>query len=152
MKMKKTTHIHILLAILFLSIFTACAGGPGSIRSDMPASPNLVNEQNGEEEYELIIIDPGFATWFVSHARPINYYAPAYYESWNQQYVTAWNEKVGQAGFYGAANYPFENRIQYNANEDYGVELNHELFWYFRYIQSLYGARYNFPGFSVRSF
>jgi hypothetical protein len=151
--MKEIKNIPTILVVLFLGLLAACAGGPGSARSDMPTSPNLVNEQNGEEEeYELIIIDPGFATWFVTRARPINYYSPSYYETWNQQYVSAWNEKVNQAAYYGTANYPFENRIQYDANEDYGVELNHELFWYFRYIQSRYGARYNFPGFSVRNF
>lgn len=148
--MNKINSIPSLLAVLFLSLLMACAGGPTSNRSEMPASPNLVNGQNGEEEeYELIIIDPGFATWFVTNARPINYYSPSYYENWNQQYVAAWNDKVNQAASYRAANYPFENRIDYNPHENYGVELNHELYWYFRYIQSLYGARYNFPGFRV---
>ena len=148
--MHKLLYKHSLLAVLFLSLLAACASGPRSVRSDMPVSPNLVNGQNGEEEeYELIIIDPGFATWFVSHARPINYYSPSYYETWNQQYVAAWNDKVNQAAYYNTANYPFENRIYYNPNENYGVELNHELYWYFRYIQSLYGPRYNFPGFRV---
>lgn len=147
--MKEIKYIPKVLALLLLSLLAACAGGPSSIRSDIPASPNLVNGQNEEEEYELIIIDPGFATWFISNARPINYYSPSYYETWNQQYVSAWNEKVNQAPYYNTANYPFENRIEYNPSENYGVALNHELYWYFRYIQSLYGPLYNFPGFRV---
>lgn len=148
--MEYLKNIPVILALVLLSLLASCAGGHRSTRSDMPVSPNLVNGQNEEEEeYELIIIDPGFATWFVSNARPINYYSPSYYETWNQQYVSAWNDKVNQAANYNTANYPFENRIEYNPSENYGVELNHELYWYFRYVQSLYGPRYNFPGFRV---
>lgn len=148
--LKSSTHSIVLL--FALSLFTACATGSSGSRSDIPASPNLVNGQNGEEEHELIIIDPGFSTWFITHGRSVNYYAPQFYETWNQQYVAAWNARVNQQLQARDPNYPFINRIDYDPNENYGVELNHELFWYFRYIQSLYGDRYNFPGFSVRNF
>lgn len=149
--MKKSS-IYSFFFLLILSLATACATGSGGSRADRPVSPNLVNGQSEEEEYELIIIDPGFATWFITRGRPINFYSPQFYETWNQQYVAAWNARVDQQLYSRDPNYPFQNRIDYDPNEDYGVELNHELFWYFRYIQSLYGGRYNFPGFSVRNF
>lgn len=135
--------------ILLIGLLSACAAGRANI--DQPEAPNLVKNENGEEEeYELIIIDPGYQTWFMAHSKPINFYSPSYYELWNQRYVAAWNEKVNQQAYYNSANYPFENRIEYNPNIDYGADLNYELYWYFRYIQHLYGARYNFPGFTVR--
>ena len=136
--------------ILLAAAITSCAGG-GMANVDRPASPNLVSNENGdEEEYELIIIDPGYQSWKATNARPVGFYSPSYYESWNERYVAAWNDKVNQQAYYNSANYPFENKIEYNPNIDYGLELNYELFWYFRYIHNLYGARYNFPGFAAR--
>ena len=138
------------LLILCISFLAACAGG-GRPHLDKPASPNLVSQNDKEEEeYELIIIDPGFQSWFATNAQPIGFYSPFYYQNWNERYVIAWNEKVNQRLYYNHPNYPFENRIDYDPAIDYPVELNHQLYWYFRYIQALYGPLYNFPGFSLR--
>lgn len=145
-------YINILLVLCIAVAFTACAPG-GRVGIDKPAAPNLVNQEDSEEEeYELTIIDPGFNTWFMTNARPINFYPHSFYQQWNYQYVVAWNEKVNQQVYYSHPNYPFENRIDYSPHIDYGVELDYQLFWYFRYVQSLYGRVYNFPGFSVRNF
>jgi hypothetical protein len=142
-------YINFLIALCLAAAFTACAAG-GSVGVDKPAAPNLVNQENDQEEYELIIIDPGFNTWFMTNARPMGFYQHSYYQHWNRQYVAAWNEKVNQQIYYNHRNYPFENRIDYDPHVDYGVELDYQLFWYFRYVQSLYGRMYNFPGFSAR--
>lgn len=136
-------------AILLMAFISACTAG-GRANVDKPVSPNLVNMDEEEEEYELLIIDPGYQSWIITNARPINFYSPAYYKIRNQQYVASWNEKVNQQARYNSANYPFENRIDYNPNIDYGVELDYELYWYFRYIQNLYGSLYNFPGIALR--
>lgn len=145
-------YINLLLVIFVAIAFTACAtsGRPGI---DKPAASNLVNQdKHDEEEYELIIIDPGFNTWFMTHARPMGYYSHAFYRQWNYQYVVAWNEKVNQQLYYHHPNYPFENRIAYDPHINYGIALDYQLFWYFRYVQSQFGRLYNFPGFSVRNF
>ena len=113
------------------------------------ASTHLVRQKvgdnivldDGQEEYELIIIDPGFQTWFASRAKPINYYSLSYYESQNKRYVSTWNELFSA---YGGRS-PFENRIDYEFNKNYGLELNYQLFWCFKYIESLYGGIYRFP-------
>lgn len=108
---------------------------------DRNPSSNLVINQEEDEEYELIIIDPQFRSWFAPNAQPINYHAQSYYEMQNKKYVTAWNELFHATGGRG----PFGNYIDYQFSEDYGLELNYELYWYFKYIESAYGARYNFP-------
>lgn len=142
--------MRIFIYYIFLSaaiMFTACApaGNMGG-NPDKRTEANIVEPEGEEEEYELIIIDPGFNSWFATNARPVNFYSPQYYEQWNQIYVQAWNEKVDQAIYYNDRNYPFQNRINYDPSEDYGVELNYKLYYYFRYIESLFGDRYNFPG------
>lgn len=137
--------LNILIGLLLL-IITGCAGG-GRANVDQPAAPNILSEQTNEEEYELIIIDPSYQTWFITNSRPMGYYSPSYYENWNNRYVQAWNEKVNQQGYYRSANYPFQNRIDYDPTIDYGVELNYQLFWYFRYVHATQGRFFGFPGF-----
>lgn len=132
---------NILQLLILIIAFAACSPRASS-NIDVPKSENLViNNGENEEEYELTIIDPGFQTWFSSHAKPVNFYSKSYYESQNRRYVTSWNELYQRTGGSG----PFGNYVDYRFTEDYGLALNYELFWYFKYIESLYGNRYNFP-------
>ena len=101
----------------------------------------MIKNGENEEEYELIIIDPQFRSWFATHAKPVNFHSESYYESQNIRDVNAWNERYYATGGRG----PFGNHIDYHASEDYGLALNYELFWYFKYIESQFGSRYNFP-------
>lgn len=94
-----------------------------------------------DEEYELLILDPGFESWFAAHARPIGFYSLTYYEAQNRKYVSSWNELFYRYEGRG----PFENPINYDYTKEYGWELNYQLYWYFQYIESLYGNLYNFP-------
>jgi hypothetical protein len=127
-----------MLAILLLA--TACGPTYNATSSRDRTQPNIVQPED-EEEYELLIIDQNFDRWFQTNGRPISFYSPQYYEQKNQQYVASWNEKVGRFG----GNSPFQNIINYDYSEDYGVELNYQLFWYFKYIEDVYGRRYRFP-------
>jgi len=117
----------------------ACAGtGPGV---DRPASKNVVDLQQQEEEYEILIIDPGFETWMITNSRPIWYHSPQYYRQKNILYVSDWNSKVHTLRYRS----PFTEEINYDPATDYGVEVDYQLFWYFKYIHRTYGGRYSFP-------
>lgn len=131
----------IYIAILVFGLMS-CAGGPRSV--DKPGSPNVISQSNGDEEYELLIIDPGFRSWFASYARPITYHSPQFYAQQNWNYVTQWNQLADSPASRRRADFPFENRIDYQRNVDYGVKLNYELYWYFRYVESLWGQQYGF--------
>lgn len=133
----------LIYAIPLLLMLGACATS-GNLNTVDRKGPNVINPDD-EEEYEVIIIDNDFDRWFVTNGRPVSFYSPSYYEQKNRIYVQAWNEKVDQQGFYRSANYPFEQRVNYDYSIDYGVEVNYKLFWYFKYIEDLYGNRYNFP-------
>lgn len=125
--------------MLFSLVCSACAPSFTSSSRDR-TQPNIVQPEN-ETEYEVMIIDPDFDRWFQTNGRPVGFYSAQYYEQKNRQYVASWNEKVGRFG----GNSPFQNIINYDYSEDYGVELNYQLFWYFKYIENSYGRRYNFP-------
>ncbi len=128
------------IAYIFLAgwLVMGCATRSGMDRNP---SSNLVINQDKGEEYELIIIDPQFRSWFITNAKPIHFHSLTFYEAQNKKYVTAWNELFHTTGGRG----PFGNYIDYRFSEYYGLELNYELYWYFKYIESIYGQRYSFP-------
>lgn len=142
--MKKNIQLGIISVALL--VVGACASGTYTTRdSDRKAQPNIVKVAEDQEEHELVIIDPGYNRWVVTHAKPIGFYSPQYYQQWNLQYVQAWNALATQAIRYGGADFPFENQINYDAATDYGIELDYELFTYFQYVAARYSGRYDFP-------
>ncbi|MEW4922520.1 DUF6146 family protein [Algibacter sp. 2305UL17-15] len=94
---------------------------------------------NDELEYEIIIIDPGFAAWLVSRAQPEGFYSQQYMENRNRIYVIEWNQRVLQPQRFNPNLY--ELRIDYEQNIDYGYEVNYKLYNYFIYFQIKYNQR-----------
>jgi hypothetical protein len=90
-------------------------------------------------EYEIIIIEPGFQTWLQSIARPEGYYSQSFLENRNQILVINWNQRVLQPLRYNPQLY--EMQINYDANIDYGYEVNYKLYNYFVYFQRKYNQR-----------
>lgn len=83
-------------------------------------------------EYELLVFDPQFETWFMTNYSPAKDHSNEYYQSWNNQYVTDWNYH------YMAGHYPkvFENYIDYDSFVNYGIDVNRKLYYYFRYVET----------------
>ncbi len=65
------------------------------------------------------------------HNSPSMYRSQQYYENWNRQYVSAWNFNAMSE----RKNSFFEPIVGYEYNVDYGFEINHELFYYFQYVE-----------------
>ncbi len=118
-----------IVLLIAISAFLFACTGPGQMSKI--SLINDVEEVTDTVEYELIIIDPGFDSWFIISAKPIWYYSQSYLESWNRQYVTAWNSRVMS----GRHNRFFETYIDYLPHIDYGLELNYKLFNYFQYVE-----------------
>ena len=122
--------------ILFLcaaiALLAACSGPKGVVKIE----PNG-NRAAGEDstEYELIVLDPGFDSWYMLQDSPARYRTQQYYEGWNRQYVSEWNALARQPGRRSF----FNTIIGYEPNEDYGFELNHKLFYYFQYVENVLG-------------
>ncbi len=121
-------HIYILTGIL--SIIVAC-----SLQKKLGHVPQVEIEEVAEDSvaYELETFDAKFETWYKLYDAPSQYRSQQYYESWNRQYVSAWNANASVPG----KNWFFETIIGYDPNEDYGFALNHELFYYFQYVENV---------------
>lgn len=94
---------------------------------------------NEEDEYEIIIIEPGFNTWLNSIARPKGYYSQSFMENRNRLMVLEWNQRVIQPQRYDPSLY--EQQINYDPNIDYGYDVNYKLYNYFIYFQRKYNQR-----------
>ena len=93
---------------------------------------NIVVNVNDSTEYELLVFDPQFETWFMTNYSPAKDHSNEYYQSWNNQYVTDWNYHY-MAGHYSSV---FENYIDWDDSLNYGIELNRKLYYYFRYVET----------------
>ena len=82
-------------------------------------------------EYHLETFDGKFESWYQLHNSPSMYRSQQYYENWNRQYVSAWNYNAMSE----RKNSFFEPIVGYEYTVDYGFEINHELFYYFQYVE-----------------
>jgi hypothetical protein len=114
--------------LMFVCVLTACTLQKKATGFDIKSAETTPNDST---EYELIIIDPGFDSWFLIHSRPLWYHSKEYLESWNQQYVSAWNAKALSPRYSRF----FESTINWDPFVDYGLEINHMLFYYFQYVE-----------------
>jgi len=92
---------------------------------------------NDSLEYDVETFDAKFETWYQLHDNPSQYRSEEYYESWNHRYVSAWNANAANP----QKSWFFESIIGYDYTEDYGFELNHELFYYFQYVENVLGIQ-----------
>lgn len=101
-------------------------------------------EMSGAEsdsvEYDIIVMDPGFESWFLKHRKPQWYHTKEMLETKNWQYVIAWNATVINGQFQMRnPNNPFDQQIDYRKNVDYGMDLNYKLYYYFKFVEDTWG-------------
>ena len=114
--------------ILFLLLIIACASN-----KELSVQDVETEAENDSVSYELIVLDPGFENWFITNRKPSWFYSQNYYENWNERYVSAWN--YGHLGFRHRR--LISCYIDYDPRIDYGVDLNHKLFYYFQYVENV---------------
>ena len=102
-----------------------------------PPAENIIDisKNDDQQEYELIVFDPGFDTWFTTTWNPAKDRSVSYYSHWNNQYVSAWNYKASRPHY----SEMFDTLINYEPTIDYGIELERKLYYYFRYVDTKLG-------------
>ena len=126
----------IILSLLIFSCGTQnnATSASNAIEKEMP-----VRIANDSLEYEITILDIGFNTYLNTIAQPMSYYSNEYLSSRNFVYVTEWNNRARNVSQFDSNIY--ENVVDYQANVDYGLEVNYKLFWYFQFAQRKYNMR-----------
>lgn len=121
--------IPFILIFSLLALLFSCSAPRGTIKVKTHAETTA---EADSIEYDLETFDIKFESWYKTQNSPANHRAQSYYENWNRQYVSAWNAKSMTSG-----NSFFEPIIGYYPGTDYGFELNHELFYYFQYVENV---------------
>ena len=126
---------NILILSLVFSLLIACNGAKSS--TSFEDKPKLDNDTirivNKEIEYEVIIIDGGFTSWFNSYAKPKNYYSQSYLENRNRIWVIEWNRRAMLPFQYKSDLY--EMTINYQSTINYGYDVNYMIYNYLVYFQ-----------------
>ena len=125
--------------ILFLTIFSFSFFAYSQETKKTSEQKLIVNDTikivNEELEYEVTIIDAGFATWLASRAQPRNFYSEFFLENKNQFWVAEWNRRVLEPQRYDPMLY--EMQINYDNNIHYGHEVNYLIYNYLVYFQNV---------------
>jgi hypothetical protein len=133
--MESIKYILIILMAGFFSVSNSLATPPDTLQ--------INNNNQDEQEFELVIFDPYFHSWFSRESLPASHYTQEYLENWNRILVNQWNSDVPGPR---RAQCMTDTYINYRSDVDYGMELNHQLFYFFRYIHERCRIFSNTPG------
>ncbi len=112
---------------IFLILIAACAS-----QQNIQIKATDTVDTEDSVSYELIVLDPGFESWFLTYSKPSWYHSQQYYETWNEQYVNAWNYN----SIWHRNARLLDGQIDYNPQIDYGLDINHKLFYYFQHVEN----------------
>lgn len=119
---------------ILLATFVAASCGTTKSIATQKHKVEMVSDKDSTE-YTLIVLDGGYESYLATKPSA-NFYSQQYYENWNKQYVIEWNMRHQNPLRYGGF---YETEINYNPMEDYGLELNYRLYYYFQFIKDKYG-------------
>jgi hypothetical protein len=137
------------LGIIFLGFVLQCQSTPNNAAKtleDPSVKGDTIRIANEELEYEVIILDANFQSWYVTNARPRGYYNQEYLEARNRIWIAEYNRRAMNPFQYSNLQYPLA--IDYQPNINYGYEVNYMLFNYLVYFQMT--NRTNLGGFTAR--
>ncbi len=117
--------------LLMIFVVASCGTKPGAATKQ---KVEMISNKDSTE-YTLIVLDVGY-DGYIATQPSAEFYSQSYYESWNRQYVLEWNRRYRDPMRYGGF---YETRIDYDPIEDYGLELNYRLYYYFQFIKDKYG-------------
>jgi len=128
---------YIIITTIIMGLFLSCNSSKnyGAIKNATPKlESDTIKIENKALEYEIIIIDIGFSSWFNTFAKPRDYYSQSYLEARNKLWVIAFNNKTNNPMNRSIYEWP----IDYSNNVDYGYEVNYMLYNYLVYFQLKY--------------
>ena len=99
-------------------------------KADSSKAVKINSAGNDSTQYELIVFEPGYESYLISQPS-MEYYSESYYKTWNTLYVSEWNTRFTSNAFSGL----YENYIDYDPKIEYGIKLEYQLYYFFRYFE-----------------
>ncbi len=116
------------LLICFLGLVLFACNSPKEASGSAAKAPKLIHDST---EYEVVIIDPGFESWYTIHYSPVLDRTNEAYSSMNRFALMNWNRYFTDGKFRKV----IDSFIAYPPATDFGIEANRKLYWYFKYVE-----------------
>lgn len=126
-----------LILLTVSAFFWSCHTQKSAVK--IHTSSDEVRIANDSLEYEIIIFEPGFEGWLATQPKQ-GFYSQSFLENKNRSFVNEYNYRVLHANRNQKSLYP--QRIEYESNVDYGMEVNYLLYNYFLYFQKKYNQHF----------
>ena len=97
---------------------------------------DVVEISNDSLDFKLIVFEPGFDRWLASQP-PMQSFDLGYLKQKNRIYTQEYNRRALNPNYTDL--YP--NKINYDPERDYGLNLNYMLYMYFEFFQEKYKQR-----------
>lgn len=112
---------------------------PQNPSGNTPENSEIKPEKNDDGEWDLQVIDTQYDYFLNAIAKPISMYSEGYLKSRNSFLVSEWNS------YYYSGKYRnvIESSIDYDPQENYGLNFEYKLYQVFAYVQWKYGLRMN---------
>jgi hypothetical protein len=123
--------------VLFLSLLLSMVCSAQTTQQEKTTEKQVeINSNNPDStEYELIVSEVGFESYLISQL-PMEFYSETYYKNWNTMYAIEYNSRF----ISGPRQEIYENEINYNPSNNYGIEIEYKLYYYFRFFEKKYGV------------
>jgi hypothetical protein len=121
-----------LIPIASFFLFSCNSNKKVSQESPEKLTSDTIHISNPDLEYDVIIIDGGFTSWFNSYAKPKNFYSQSYLEVRNRIWVMEWNNRARNSLRYGSI---YDMEINYDNTTNYGYHVNYMIYNYLVYFQ-----------------
>ena len=121
-----------LVSFTFFFLFSCNTNKKFSSENSEKLTSDTIHISNPDLEYDVIIIDGGFTSWFNSYAKPKNFYSQSYLEARNKFWILEWNNRARNPMKYGNI---YDMEINYNNNTNYGYHVNYMIYNYLVYFQ-----------------
>ncbi|MBP0611976.1 hypothetical protein J8J42_02815 [Chryseobacterium sp. cx-311] len=126
-----------ILFFLILTIFTLnCASQ--SATADK-GSATMKPEKNDEGEWDIIVLDSQYDYFMTAIAKPKSMYTESDLKSRNRILVSEWNSYFLSGRYRNI----IESSIDYDPNENYGLNFEYKLYQVFAYVNWKYKLRFN---------
>lgn len=121
-----------LISITSFFLFSCNSNKKFSAENTEKLKSDTIHISNPDLEYDVIIIDGGFTSWFNSYAKPKDFYSQSYLEARNKFWVMEWNSRVRNPMRYGNL---YDMTIDYDNTTNYGYHVNYMIYNYLVYFQ-----------------
>lgn len=112
----------------------ACFASACGVKKNLNADKTLETVADDSTTYEITFSDPQFERWYQTNFSPAVDRDNSYYQSRNRIGVLNWNDYFVR----GKYRRVISSYLPYSPAEDYGIEVNRRLYWYFKFMEESY--------------